>query len=126
MALPSDLILADALGTPVNRTFQLAGAVKVNSSYRIDSSTTLNAARSLSVGHQLIGSAKSPTGDRHLTQWIHRVIGTDGLPYDLVLNQTLVVPRSSITRANINDLLKFNYGFWNNSGYVDNMLINSL
>lgn len=124
MALDPNLILADALGTPVNRTFQMVGPVK-GGTLRLDSSTTLGAPRQLTILHQTIGNGKLPTGDRHLTQWLHRVIGVDGLPYDLVVNQTVLMPRSTITRAQLNDVLKFNSTFWTNSGYVDNMLINA-
>lgn len=114
MAFSSSLVIADGQSTPVDRTFVLTSQDATNST-RIDNSTTLTAPRIMQIKHSVQKLQNGDVVDRHLVSFSHTVLDAANVPHTLVGNLTLAVPRSTITRANVDDVVAFLKNFTTSS-----------
>lgn len=119
--LNSTLTLADAAAA--NKSF-VQNKLDATGSDRIDTTTTLANPRIMSIRHTTAGKGTSAV-DRHLLQFVHNEADSNGLPIAVIVNTTISVPRSStISRAEIDDLLAFTKNFLSVTANVDAILRN--
>lgn len=81
----------------------------------LDSSTTLSAPRALSIKHTMAKSGNVSGVDRHLVSFQHTVLDAANKPITATVNVTLAVPRATITRTNVDDLIAFAKNFFTTS-----------
>lgn len=98
MSFPTTIALKNAAGTA--ETFIRIGQDGDTVKYLLGTST-LTAPVELTIGHQMTKSADG--SDRHMVKMSRTVIGTDLKPRTIVLNLTGSIPRSAITRTNVDD-----------------------
>lgn len=119
--LATTLTLADAAAA--NKSF-VQNKLDSTGSDRIDTTTTLAAPRLMSIRHTTTGKGATAV-DRHLIQFVHNEVDSNGVPVAVVVNTTVQVPRSStISRAEIDDLLAFTKNFLAVTANVDAILRN--
>jgi hypothetical protein len=94
----NDLTLYDKSGDDV--VYRLFRSDNVGTQ-RIDVATTLAAPALMSIKHSTAGKGSAAV-DRHLVQFSRTILdGTTGLPYTLVCNFTLQVPRAAVITSQI-------------------------
>lgn len=117
MSFSSPIVLKDAAAA--NENFIRLSGDKAQVTYALQTAT-LNAPVLLVVGHQM---TTAPEGsDRHLVKISRTVIGTDAKPRTSVLNCTLSVPRSTISRTDVNNMIAELREFLVSTANVDALL----
>jgi len=108
-----DIALDGATGTEA--TFKLISQ-SAGESTRIASTTTLAEPKLLAVKHTVSGKGAAAV-DRHLVQLSLTKNDGNGLPKVCVVNLTIAVPRSTITTAEVKDLVAYCTDFISDGGF---------
>lgn len=120
MSFDATIVLKNAVAATVSMLRLASDFVK---SKYIDAASSLATPRTLEITHT---PATSPNGvDRHLVKYQKVALDSSSKPQVLTLTHTLTVPRTGITRADVDDLLAMNKEFWT-TGNTDKVLRNEI
>lgn len=87
----------------------------------IDSATTMAAPRLITVKHTMAKPGAPSAVDRHLVSFQHTVLDAANKPVTCTVNFTVNMPRGTVTRTNVDDLVAFAKNFFT-TGNVTSLL----
>lgn len=89
-----------------------------------DAASTLSQPNLLTIGHKVTNSISG--SDRHMVKLAKTSVGTDNVPRTLVCTLTVNVPRQTLTRTDVNNILAGFKEFIGTTANVDALLRNEL
>lgn len=89
-----------------------------------DSASTLSQPNLLTIGHKPTNSISG--SDRHMVKLAKTSVGTDNIPRTIVCTMSLSVPRQTLTRTDVNNVLAGLKEFIGTIANVDALLRNEL
>lgn len=121
MSYASTIVVKDAAAA--NITFNRIRSTNDEVFYA-DAASTLSQPSLLTIGHKVTNSISG--SDRHMVKFGKTSIGTDNIPRTLVCTLTLNVPRQTLTRTDVNNILAGVKEFISSTANVDALLRNEL
>lgn len=121
MSYASTIVLKDAAAA--NVTYCRVRATSDDVVYA-DSASTLSQPNLLTIGHKPTNSIGG--SDRHMVKLAKTSFGTDNVPRTVVCTLSLSVPRQTLTRTDVNNILAGMREFIGSTANVDALLRNEL